>query len=356
MEDKSRVNRALDWYYGVIQGRYPPKFKIARSLPIDVDPTTMSDEELWLLHGEMEAEFRKRLNEIKEEGASWKTEDAFLSYLDLKVEILKRMLTHCEFCERKCGTNRLVSKGKYCRVDYRGQVSSFFLHYGEEYPLVPSGTIFYSGCNFRCVYCQNFEISQLVPLRGMFVDARMLASMEDRLIKEGAKNINHVGGEPTPHAHVILESFKYMREAAPQIWNSNFYMSEKLTRLLKDVIDLWLPDFKYWEPSHASSLSAAPRYRDVVTRNLLTIRWEGSIILRHLILPNHVDCCSIPIMKWLSEKMPKEWLVVNVMDQYYPTYRVVFEGERWGDLKRRITREEYETVVNFAKREGILLI
>lgn len=350
------VEKALFWYYGILRGRYPPKFKIARSIPIDVEPSTLHDEELWTLHSEMEIEFRKRFNEILEEGFQEKLSDAYISYLDLKVEILKRMLYNCEFCERKCGTNRMVAKGKYCRVDYRGQVASYFLHYGEEYPLVPSGTIFYTGCNFRCVYCQNFDISQIVPLRGIYVDARELALIEDELIRRGAININHVGGEPTPHAHVILESFKYMRETAPQIWNSNFYMSEKLTRILRDVIDLWLPDFKYWEPSHASKLSAAPKYREVITRNLLAIRWEGSIILRHLILPNHVNCCSIPIIKWLSENMPKDWLVVNIMDQYYPTYRVIFEGDRWKELKRRISREEFETVVNFAKKEGIILI
>jgi len=355
MEVEERIKEALSWYYGILEGKHPPKFKIARSVPLEVEASSLSDEELWSLHGEMEAEFQEKLHEVKE-GEVAKIEVATTSYLDLKVEILKRMLSRCEFCERRCGTNRMVARGKYCRVDYRGQVSSFFLHHGEEYPLVPSGTIFYSGCNFRCVYCQNFEISQIVPLRGMYVDAVELAAIEDELVRKGARNINHVGGEPTPHAHVIVESFKYMKTSPPQIWNSNFYMSEKLTRLLKDVIDLWLPDFKYWEYSHASLLSAAPRYRDVVTRNLLAVKWEGSIILRHLILPNHVECCSIPIMKWLSENMPKDWLVVNMMDQYYPTYRVVFEGDRWSSLKRRITPEEYEAVVEYARNEGLLLL
>ncbi|MEM0021439.1 MAG: radical SAM protein [Fervidicoccaceae archaeon] len=355
MSAESKLETALSWYFGVLRGRYPPRYKIAKSIPVDAELNMLTDDELWSLHREMEFEFRKRLNEIVKYNEK-ALPQAPVSYIDLKTEILNRMILSCELCERKCGTNRMLAKGKYCRVDYRGQVSTYFPHYGEEHPLIPSGTIFYTGCNFRCVYCQNFEISQQIPLRGAYVDARDLALIQSKLVRMGAININHVGGEPTPHAHVIVESFKYFNEDVPQIWNSNFYMSEKLTRLLLDVIDLWLPDFKYWEPSHASVLSAAPRYREVVTRNLISVRWEGSIILRHLVLPGHVECCSKPIVKWLSENMPKDWLVINIMDQYYPTYRVLLEESRWKDLNRRVRKDEIEEVLSLAKREGLIII
>jgi putative pyruvate formate lyase activating enzyme len=103
-------------------------------------------------------------------------------------------------------------------------------------------------------------------------------------------------------------------------------------------------------------LSAAPRYREAVIRNLLLIENEGSIILRHLVLPNHVKCCSIPIIEWLSKNMPKDWLVVNIMDQYYPTYRVLSESERWRDLNRKVRKDEYFEVVDYAAKEDLILI
>ncbi|HEW64326.1 radical SAM protein [Fervidicoccus fontis] len=352
----SRIERALSWYYGILRGRYPPKYKIARSLEVDVKLTSLSLQELWSLHEEFEKEFHKLSNDIMKDESIELRDSSNNSYLDLKIEILKRMLTNCEYCERKCGSNRLTDKGKFCKVDYKTYISSYFLHYGEEYPLVPSGTIFYSGCNLRCVYCQNYEISQSFPLKGKVVAPQQLAAIQDKLVKEGAKNINHVGGEPTPYTHAIVESFKYLKTNTPQIWNSNFYMSEKLTILLRDLIDLWLPDFKYWDDSHAIVLSAAPRYREAVIRNLLLIENEGSIILRHLVLPNHVKCCSIPIIEWLSKNMPKDWLVVNIMDQYYPTYRVLSESERWRDLNRKVRKDEYFEVVDYAAKEDLILI
>ena len=233
-------------------------------------------------------------------------------------------------------------------------VHSWFLHVGEEAPLVPSGTIFYGGCNFRCVYCQNYDISQTNPRGGIKVSPKQLATIQKELRLKGARNINHGGGYPTPHLHGILESLKYLEINVPQLWKSNLYLTEKALKLLLHVIDIWLPDFKYGNNVCGFRLSTVPSYFDVVTRNLRIIVEHGDIIIRHLVLPGHLECCTKKVLYWIAKNLPKEKVLVNIMDQYRPEHLVLRYPDKWSEITRRPYRREVEEAYEYARSLGIL--
>ncbi len=356
--DNEEVKRRLSWYYRVMRDEAPAKFLLAQRLDAGEEPAKLDFEGLWCLHDELASYFQRlfeRVRRGKEDGWRLLRElgQPKYSFLHVKVEIAKRMLKSCTFCERRCQVNRWEKPGA-CQVDARTYVHSWFHHLGEEAPLVPSGTIFYGGCNFKCVYCQNYDISQVEPRSGVVVDARKLAAIQRELRRTGARNINHVGGDPTPNLHTILESLVYLDVNVPQLWNSNMYMSLESMKLLVDVMDIWLPDFKYGNNKCAERLSGVPRYVDVVLRNLEIAVKHGDMIIRHLVLPGHIECCTKPVLDMIASKLPKDQLLVNIMDQYYPTHLVPRYPKKWPELTRRLSYREISEAYEYARKLGIL--
>ncbi|MEM2528446.1 MAG: radical SAM protein [Ignisphaera sp.] len=350
------LRRVLKWYYSVFVDDYPAKFHIAKAVPLPKDAKLVDDiETLWGIHNELTKYFTSLWNEVKKSGIKF---DEFkkmygtadTSLLDLDIEIAMRILRMCRFCEWRCGVDRTYTNRGVCKLSTTSYVHSWFLHIGEEAPLVPSGTIFYGSCNFRCVFCQNWDISQENPYGGVEVDPRSLYVIQRELRINGARNINHVGGEPTPNLYNILASLKHLDVNVPQLWNSNFYMSEEAMKLLNHVIDIWLPDFKYGNNECALRLSKVPRYIDVITRNLRTAIGWGDMIIRHLVLPNHIECCSKPILKWIATNIQRDRVIVNIMDQYRPEYK----AREYSDISRRPSPHELEEVYRYADSLGIL--
>lgn len=348
------VRERLSWYYAVMRDLAPAKFHIAARVETSEDFAALDDEKLWKLHDELGKAADEEWRAQKERPDLSISKKALppASLLDVKIELARRQLKRCLLCERRCGVDRTKGKGA-CLLDSKARVASFFHHLGEEAPLVPSGTVFFSGCNFRCVYCQNWDISQY-PEAGVEVSAEALAAVQIRLRQDGARNINWVGGEPTPNIPVILESMKILAKRGvnvPQLWNSNMYLTPEALSLILHVMDIWLPDFKYGNDRCALRYSVAPRYWEVVSRNFLTICKRGEdIIVRHLVLPGHVECCTKPVLKWLSENC--RHALVNIMDQYRPEY-LVPKMERYREIRRRVTSGEMEAAYSFADELGL---
>ena len=359
--ENEEVRKRLKWYYLVMIDRVPARFLLAKIVEIGEKELEKLDEKTLLdLREKSVREHRGLVNKALKE--RYLLEDYIVdrrgirdivSLLDLDVEIIKRIFRPCRLCERRCLVDRSRRLGA-CRLDEKTYVHSWFHHLGEEAPLVPSGTIFYGGCNFTCVFCQNYDISQKYPRSGDIVTPRELARIQHELRVMGARNINHVGGEPTPSLHTIIESFKYLDTNVPQIWNSNMYMTEPVTRVLTDVIDLWLPDFKYGNDKCAFRLSGVRNYFSIVSRNHIIAAKEGDMIIRHLVLPGHVNCCSKAIMRWIANNLPRDRILVNIMDQYRPENLVARYPKRWPELARPVYRDEVEEVMAYAAKLGIL--
>lgn len=349
------VKQRLSHYYRVMKNEIPAKFLVVKKVGVDVNPYSqdLTLEELWSIHNKASTEFRSIYKDVVEHAEDIsKYEEPKYSYLDVKVAIAYRLYSPCRLCERKCGALRSDGKPGVCLVDKEAIVHSYFHHMGEEAPLVPSGTIFYGGCNFKCVFCQNYDISQVNARNGDRVSPRELASIQAYLRRSGARNINHVGGEPTPHLPFILESLKYLDVNVPQLWNSNMYMTLESTNLLVDVIDIWLPDLKYGNNECAWRLSKVRNYWEITTRNIKIAHDTGDIIIRHLVLPNHIECCTRTALEWIAKNAPRA--LVNVMEQYRPEHIVAKYPKLYPDIARRPKREEIYVAYKIAEELGLV--
>ena len=262
------------------------------------------------------------------------------SLIKKNIEKANEILKNCKLCERKCSVNRLNNEIGFCKV-LKPKISSKFVHMGEEEELIPSFTIFFAGCTFACVFCQNCDISQF-PDSGKYIEPKTLAQVIEN--KESIiRNINWVGGDPTSNLPYILEVLENCNAEIPQIWNSNMYLTKDSLNLLDGVIDVYLTDFKFGNDNCAKRLSKVENYWEIITRNHKIARKQGEVIIRHLILPNHFECCTKPIIDWLSKNLDKFRL--NLMDQYRPQYH----ARDYGDINRVLKKEEFNKAWKYAE-------
>jgi putative pyruvate formate lyase activating enzyme len=294
----------LPHYEGILKGVKRPYYLLQKQANLDLDNENLSLNEA--------IEKAEGLSRAIIEG-SFSEGKGKVNLLRFKLQILKRMLKSCEFCERRCRVNRCEKLGS-CGVPLNPRIASVFLHYGEEEELVPSLTVFYSGCNFRCVYCQNVDIARFSFAGEPFQPKRLAKIIEE--FDKRAKNVNFVGGDPTPSAHHVFETLVESEFNLPVIWNSNMYQSLEVQKLLIGVVDLYLADFKYGNDDCALKLSGIKNYTKVVTRNLEIAINTADVIIRHLVLPGHLKCCTAPVLEWLAENYPE--VNLNVMFQYHP--------------------------------------
>ncbi len=334
-------------YFAVMLDEKPAKFLIAKRLPANFNENDAL-KDLWVKHEKLTQDFYRLQDEI--DSGEKSLEDLEVpekSYLDLKIVIAEKILECCHFCNRRCGVNRLKGELGYCRCGTQIMVSSMFEHMGEEPELVPSGTIFTMGCTIRCLHCQNWTISQWMESGEAYTPKR-LASAVERLRRNGCRNANLVGGEPTPWLEQWLKTFKYVNVNIPVVWNSNSYYSEETAKLLAGFVDVYLLDFKYGPSDCAERISNAPNYWDVCIRNHLYGRRYGELIIRVLVLPSHLECCTKPILRWIADNLGVNTRT-NVMFQYRPEWRAYEIPE----LRRRLTAEEMKLAIELAKEAGL---
>lgn len=323
----------LPKYHDILEENGTACYLNCKHIPVIFDQS-LSTDELWRIHDEVLGVYTVQ-NTIQTP-----------SLLDLKIELADRLFQACCFCEHKCKVDRRNAAG-ICGVQ-EAHVALEFLHYGEEPVLTPSHTIFFSGCTFHCVFCQNWDISQ-VPC-GTIIAPKQLAARIEQRKTQGSRNVNWVGGDPTSNLPYILKVLRYVNSNIPQVWNSNMYCSEETMKLLHGVIDIYLTDFKYGNDSCAKRLSDADGYVAVVKRNHFLAYQHGEVIIRHLVLPNHIECCSKPIIDYIAKTLPN--IVVNIMAQYRPEY-IAYE---YKDIARSPSPEEILQVREYAENHCINLI
>jgi putative pyruvate formate lyase activating enzyme len=320
-------------YFDILEENGTAQYLVCKQIPVSFQ-TSESTDVLWKKH-DVALEHKKVQNTTPDQ-----------SLLDLKIELARRIFHACCFCERRCGVDRRNTVGNCDVQDAR--IASEFLHFGEESVLVPSYTIFFSGCTFHCVFCQNWDISQRHCGVVVAPDSLVTAIMQRK--QQGARNVNWVGGDPTSNLLFILEVLNVLAVNLPQVWNSNMYCTEETMRLLHGVMDVYLTDFKYGNDTCAQRLSKVENYTRVVQRNHVIAYRQGELIVRHLVMPNHGSCCSRPIIQWIKDHTPE--VAVNVMMQYHPAYH----AEEYEEIAHPLSREEYTDVVGYAETQSLHLI
>ncbi len=350
------VQEKLRWYYEVMTDKMSAKFLICKKVAVEGPLEIISEGELWRVHERASEEFRTIHATVREGNVSpFELPDPPTSFLDLKVELAYRMLRACNFCEWRCGIDRSAHKFGVCKLTSTSRLHSAFHHMGEESPLIGedqggSGTIFFSGCTFHCVFCQNYDCS-LDPESGRDITPGELSHIITRLRREGVANVNFVGGDPIPNVHNILAALNQTDVNVPTVWNSNMYATEEGMRLLLEVTDFWLPDFKFGNDECARRLARVKDYFHVVGRNHILAYENGDMIVRHLVMPNHLECCTKPVMDFLAKEMPG--VLVNVMDQYYPAHEVVRDATPWEEISRRLSLKEAREAWEYARSLGL---
>lgn len=293
-----------------------------------------------------------------------------MTYIDLyqSGELLRRVregyrrLAACDICPHDCGVNRLKGETGLCRAGAQPRIASANVHRGEEPPIsgtTGSGTIFFSGCNLKCRFCQNFPISQFG--NGEETTTAGLAAKMLRLQQLGVHNINFV----TP-THFMPQVLAALYLAIPQgfrlplVWNSSGYEKADALALLDGVVDVYLPDMKYHDEEPARQFSSAPGYRDVNRRAVtemqrqvgeLDLDDEGiarrGLIIRHLVLPEG-NAGTREIMAWIAENPGRE-THVSLMKQFFPAHT----AQDVPGIDRKITDEEYEEAVEALEEAGL---
>ena len=346
LKDK-KARASLARYFDVMQDDKPAKFMIAKKLPANFTEND-STSKLWKLHDQLTKEFYNLEKEFDFHQKNLETlNKPAKSYFDLKIEIANHILKTCHFCTRRCSLNRLDEELGECKCGTQITVSTLFEHMGEEPELVPSGTVFTLGCTLRCLHCQNWSISQWREAGEIYSPERLAKEVE-RLRRKGCRNANLVGGEPTPWLEQWLKTFRYVNVNVPVVWNSNSYYSEETAKLLAGFVDVYLLDFKYGNNKCAERISDAPGYWEACTRNHLYAKKYGELIIRVLVLPEHLECCTKPILNWIANKLGT-WVRVNVMFQYRPEWK----AHEISELQRRLTGSERERAIKLAKEAGL---
>ena len=265
-------------------------------------------------------------------------------------------LQYCTICPHRCKVNRLDGQIGRCKCNDKIKIALASIHNYEE-PCISggngSGTVFFSNCNLSCIYCQNYEISQLG--RGKNITIAELANTFLELQRKNVNNINLV--TPTMYAYQIKEAIKIARKDGlkiPIIYNTNSYENVETIKALNGYIDVYLPDLKYYSNELSKKYSKVDKYFEVATKAIKemykqvgTAKFDENgiiqkgVIIRHLILPNHLQN-SKHILKWIKENMPDD-IYVSVMAQYFPTYKAKQDNL----INRKLKPKEYREIENF---------
>ncbi len=281
--------------------------------------------------------------------------------LKKRINQLKEKIRTCDLCPWRCRADRKEDdKKSVCGGGYYPKVSSYNLHFGEEPPISGysgSGTIFLTGCQLRCVYCQNYPISQL--RYGNEYSFEEFADMMIELQHKGAHNINFV--TPTPWIFQILKSLEIAIKKGleiPLVWNTSGYEDIEALKFLDGIVDIYLTDMKYSDDRYSLKYSKAKSYFSIVKKAVIEMYSQvgdfvmddgigkRGLIIRHLVLPENISGFE-EILKFLKENVSSN-VFISLMSQYFPAYR----ANEFTELSRKISREEYNQALYLLEKYG----
>ncbi|MBN1459505.1 MAG: radical SAM protein, partial [Armatimonadetes bacterium] len=266
------------------------------------------------------------------------------SHIDAGIKAAEDRLRSCALCEHRCGIDRTQLVGGRCGCGADSRAYFEDLLWGEEEFITPTYAIFFAGCNLRCEFCyaddQNRDPAPYPRIDPEAIAARLHAC------DPAPASFSFIGGEPTVHLHAALRIAAVLPADLPLVWNSNFYFTSETAALLAGVIDVFIADLHFGNDDCARALSGAERYLEVVTRNIKWACGEGRLVLRHLVVPGHVECCTAPALRWIAAEVPGA--NVHLMTNYLPPESRLISG-----LSKALSESEIEQAEALANELGI---
>lgn len=256
-----------------------------------------------------------------------------------RMRVAEEMLRKCNMCELRCGINRAAGERGRCRLAAESRAYKRYVSLNEELELVPALRVFLGGCNFRCPWCD--EAPQAFEDAGRPVTPAAWAVDVENALQRGVRTISLLGGEPTLHVHTILALAAAIGGRVPLALNTNMYMTPEVLGLLDGVITWYLADFKFGNDACAQLLAGVPNYSAVVRRNLPLIAASAQVVVRHVLMPGHLECCFRPVADWVAEHLP------GVRFQLYPGYIPCGPASCDPEIGRLNTRVEVQAATEY---------
>jgi putative pyruvate formate lyase activating enzyme len=253
----------------------------------------------------------------------------------------------CRLCRRRCSVNRIAGEKGYCGLDASVRCFREMLYCGEERELVPSHQVYFTGCNLRCEFCTVFEWND-EPWAAKEMDIDSLSRKIADRKREGARNLNLLGGEPAVNVHGILALLGRVEPDTCVVWNSNMYYGEMVDELIAGLVDVYLADFKCGNEQCAEALLGADDYVQAAKENVLRAGERADVIVRHVVLPGHTDCCLKPLLRWLAEETPRTKL--SLRGDYVPPGRAAKAPSGY------LSEDDFRSVRDLAGNMGLNLI
>lgn len=264
-----------------------------------------------------------------------------------RAEKARESLRCCKLCPRLCGVDRTGGEKGYCGLDDSVRCFREMLYWGEEEELRPSHQVYFAGCSLRCGFCTVGEWNKQPEAAEELDGAEMSKKIAERR-KEGARTLNLLGGEPTVSLHGVLELLGRVEPTIRVVLNSNMYYNDIVERLLRGFADVYLADLKCGNAECAGRLLGAADYTEVAKRNILESRRDGELIVRHLVLPGHGECCLRPILSWVADELPE--VKLSLRGDYVPP------AESDSAPAEYLRRQELDSAMDLAKEMGLNLI
>jgi putative pyruvate formate lyase activating enzyme len=264
-----------------------------------------------------------------------------------RAEIAYEALRDCKLCPRNCGVDRTAGVTGYCGLDDLVRCYREALYNGEEDDLNPSHHVYFAGCNLRCGFCTVAEWNER-PFAAAESDIDELCKKITARIRQGARTLNLLGGEPAVNVYGILKLLSRIDCKTAVIWNSNMYYNKVVEELIAGLVDVYLADLKVGNSRCAEAILGAADYLEVTKKNIIRAIAHSRVIVRHVILPGHTECCLKPILKWLAEEAPTA--EVSLRDNYFPP------AEASAVPAEYLSEEEFQNAMKLATQLRLNLV
>jgi putative pyruvate formate lyase activating enzyme len=263
--------------------------------------------------------------------------------------VARAALADCRLCAHECSVNRLAGEHGLCHAGPMARVFSAQMEVSDELELIPTFAIALSGCDLRCAFCITGAHSWNAGA-GADLDLEQLAARAAAALMRGARTIMILGGEPTIHLPTALDIVSVLPEAARLVWKTNAHGSAQARGLLAGLFDVWLADYKFGNDDCAERLARVPNYNAVVRENLLWAARDSELIVRHLIMPGHVECCWRNVAAWLANELPG--VKVNLREGFWPGW----QAARHAELRGTVSANETQSAWSIAREFELKLV